>query len=187
MRALAYALVAWLAAFAIAYAEPYTHAPTQLAFPDDIAGWPRRDIQDYEARQAGLGVSVRYSQSADVWADVFIYTAGVADVPSDATSPVVRQMRQQTDRDIFTAAKARGYEVRRGESRTVTVATAKGPVSVLYDSYAIAANQRFENTFVWLWASRKHFLKIRMTRRPGEHDPRSVRELYESVVRLSVE
>jgi hypothetical protein len=60
-------------------------------------------------------------------------------------------------------------------------------MSVLYDSYAIAANQTFENTFVWLWTSRKHFLKIRMTRGPGEHDPRSVRELYESVVRLTVE
>jgi hypothetical protein len=169
-----------------AAADPYVHPPTRLVFPDEIAGLQRGDVQDYEAKHAGLGVSVRYERPREIRADVYLYTAGLAQVPADVDHPIMVKLRQQTDREIVSFQKGKGVEARRVESRTLAVDTARGAVPVYFDAYEIGYPAGLAS-YVWLWSARNHIVKIRLTRAGGEPEPRTVREFAGAVVRLTQE
>src|SRR5436853_5457650 len=117
MRLLSLA-VALAALTGVAYAQVYVHPQTQIAFPAEVAGLQNRGVKDYESQQAGLGVSVRYQTTRDLWADVYIYTAGLAQVPGDIDHPLVTQLRLQTAREIEAYAKGNDYEAQKSESGT---------------------------------------------------------------------
>lgn len=172
---------------AAAAAEPYVHPPTQVVFPDEIAGLPRGTIMDYEAKSPGLGVSVRYQRQFELRADVFVYNFTLPSIPADLQHPLMARLRQNTDREIVAAVQKLGGGTRRGESLTLAVETPGGQVPVFFDSYVAIYPTGVESTFVWLWPARNHFFKIRLTRKPGDHDPKSVRDFYEAIVRLTAE
>ena len=179
-------VVLWLGAFGPAIAEPYLHAPSGFECPDQVAGFTRVGIDDYESKQRGLGVACKYQVRKDLFADVYLFTAGLNTVPADISDPVMLQLRGQTVSEIEQYAQSRGEQSRKVNATTLTVQTDRGPVQVFYDSFVISSPNGARNTWMWLWTARKHVMKIRMTRPPaGDVDPKMVREFYESIVRLA--
>ncbi len=170
-----------------AYGAPVAHQASGIVFPDEIAGFSRERVEDYESKQAGLGFSYAYKTSAGVIGTVYVYTAGLPAVPANIDHPVMGQLREQTIRDIEQVARSRNEVVRPGSKGTIKVNTEAGEVAVLFDSFIVSSPHGARNTFLWLWSARGHFLKIRVTREPtGVLDPKQLREFYETVVRLAV-
>lgn len=185
-RALVAAALLALAS-ALAHAQPYVHAQSQIAFPDEIAGVPRRGVQDYEAQQPGLGVSVRYELMRELRADVYVYTGGLKKVPAELTDPAIVQRRRQTDQEIITYAKTQGADIRKTASATQHVQTSRGLVPVFYDAYEGAYPSGPIVSYVWLWPARNHLVKIRISHPATASDPTTVRDFVEAVVRLTDE
>ncbi|HEV2542218.1 MAG TPA: hypothetical protein VGU70_05590 [Methylobacterium sp.] len=75
-------------------------------FPAEVAGFTRGPRTDYEARAPGLGYSVVYTNGR--WkADIYVYDAGVANIPDGAPSPAVAGQLAQAADDV-KAAVAQG-------------------------------------------------------------------------------
>ncbi|KQQ13390.1 hypothetical protein ASF53_14350 [Methylobacterium sp. Leaf123] len=71
-------------------------------FPAEVAGFSRGPRTDYEARAPGLGYSVVYTNER--WkADVYVYDAGVANIPDGPSSPAVTGQLAQAASDVRTA------------------------------------------------------------------------------------
>lgn len=169
-----------------AYAEPIVHQATGIVFPDEIAGFSRSGVKDYESERAGLGFSYAYKTTTGVAGTIYVYTAGLSSVPTAIDHPVMGQLRNQTISEIEQFARSRNEAVRPGQKGTLKVSTDSGEVTVLFDSFIVSSPSGARNTFVWLWSSRGHFLKIRVTREPtGVLDAKQLREFYETVVRLA--
>ena len=186
MRALRAGLLLALLAASGAGAQPYRHEPSGFECADQVAGFARIAVIDYEAQHPGLGAACKYRLRNDVIADVYIYTAGLAPVPQETLHPAMLQLRAQTVSEIEQFAVSRGERARKTESATLQVETPRGRADVLYDAFVITTPQDARHTWLWLWSARGHVMKIRMTRRPdAEPDPARVREFAETVVRTA--
>jgi hypothetical protein len=173
-------------AAAFAQADTYRHGASGFECPDQLAGFTRTGVDDYESKEPGLGVACKYQLARDLFVDVYIYTAGMESVPKDVNDPLILQLHAQTLREIEQFAQMRGEQPQRLRDAKLEVSTDAGPVSVLYDSFLIDSKSGRRNTWVWLWTARNHVMKIRMTRPPsGNPDPNVVREFYETVVRMA--
>lgn len=184
MRALRAGLLLALVAAGGAGAQPYQHKPSGFECADQVAGFARIAVIDYEAQHPGLGAACKYRLQNDIIADVYIYTAGLAPVPRETLHPAMLQLRAQTVSEIEQFAGSRGERARRTESATLQVETPRGKADVLYDAFVITTPQDARHTWLWLWSARGHVMKIRMTRRPdAPPDAAKVREFAEAVVR----
>lgn len=167
-------------------ADPYQHRESGFECPDHLASFARIGVDDYESKHPGLGIACKYRLQNDLFADIYIYTAGMSTVPADVTDPLISRLRGQTLREIEEFSQSRGEQVRKMNETILEVRTDRGPVPVLYDSFVISAPNGTRNTWLWLWTARNHVMKIRMTRPPsGDPDPKLVREFYETVVRMA--
>ena len=169
-----------------AYAAPVVHQPTGISFPDEIAGFARDRVEDYESKAPGLGFGYHYRTTTGAFASVYVYTVGISNVPASIDHPVMGKLREQTVREILQFAQSRSEAAQHTLQETIKVKTDSGEVPVLFDGFIVNSPGGARNTFVWLWTSRGHFLKVRVTRVPaGDLDPGQLREFYESIVRLS--
>ena len=180
-------LAALAASTRLVAADPYRHDASGFECPDELAGLTRVRVDNYENEHPGLGIACKYRLLGDLFADVYIYTAGLKVVPSDVTHPSMSALRAQTVKEIEEFAQSRGEHVRKLNEAIIQVDTGGGPISVFYNSFVITStNGAARNTWLWLWTARKHVMKIRMTRPPaGDPDPKYVREFYETVVRMA--
>jgi hypothetical protein len=169
-------------------AEPVVHQRTGISFPDEIAGFERIGVKDFEALRPGFGFSYVYRTADGVTASVYVYTAGLPRVPDDLAHPVFAFVREQTVREVLQVAQSRGESARATWEETIKVSSQRGEVPVLSDGFIISAPAGPRNSFVWLWPARGHFIKIRMTSEAaGERDARQIRLFCESMVRRTVE
>ena len=167
-------------------AQPYQHKPSGFECAEQVAGFARIAVIDYEAQHPGLGAACKYRLQNDIIADVYVYTAGLSPVPHETLHPAMQQLRAETVTEIEQYAEQRGERARKTESATLQVETPRGKAEVLYDAFVITTPQDARHTWLWLWSARGHVMKIRMTRRPdAEPDAAKVREFAEAVVRTA--
>ncbi|MBB2964389.1 hypothetical protein [Methylobacterium sp. R2-1] len=94
------------AAAALLMTLPAAARGPDFDFPAEVAGFARGPRTDYEARAPGLGYSVVYTNGR--WkADIYVYDAGVANIPDGASSSAVTGQLAQAAGDI-RAAVAQG-------------------------------------------------------------------------------
>ncbi len=168
------------------HAQPLTHEPTGITLPEEIAGFKRMSYQDFEAKQAGLGAGYHYSNGQGAAATVYIYTAGQTNIPPGVDSPMMARMREQTLREIIEFAKQRNELTEHQSQSRVLVKTESADLPVLFDALVITGPGGARDTLAWLWGTRGHFLKIRITRLPkGELPQSQIDAFYEFVVRSS--
>ena len=185
MRVLVVVIMA-LASMRGACAEPYQHKPSGFECAEQVAGFARIAVIDYEAQHPGLGAACKYRLQNDIIADVYVYTAGLSPVPHETLHPAMQQLRAETVTEIEQYAESRGERARKTESETLQVQTPRGKADVLYDAFVITTPQDARQTWLWLWSARGHVMKIRMTRRPdAAPDAAKVREFAEAVVRTA--
>lgn len=174
---------------AVLAAEAYRHAPSGIECPAELARFTLAEVYDYEPQRPGQGVSCTYvANDAPYGADIYIFSNGLKSVPTDIANPAVVQLRERTLRDIEQSARSHGETARIVDQAIVTADTARGPVAVYYDAFTITAPKVPLTTWLWLWTSRNHFIKIRMTRAgQGSLSPRRAREFFEAAARLAAE
>jgi len=163
------------------HAEPVVHQPTGIVFPDDIAGFERGRAVNHEERQAGLGFSYGYHLGPGVNATVYVYSARQCPVPAGIDTPAVTGMRDQTldeIRQYYGAAEEVSRDVARYPGQS-------GDVPVLLDVLKVRSDGVQVETMVWLWASRDHFIKIRLSGAAPFAEPEAARKFAAAVVRLA--
>lgn len=181
-------ILSWLWLAAGALAEPVTHTASGIVFPENVAGFERTGVHDYESKHPGLGFSYSY-RSAGRFATVYVYTAGLSAVPSDIKHPAFIKLREQTEREIVEFARSRGETAKQTIQGTVTARTSTRKVPILVDGFTIDAPKTgARSTYAWLWAARGHFLKVRLTRRGEEGaDQQFMHAFLEAVAQLAAE
>ena len=162
-------------------AEPVVHQPTGIAFPDEIAGFVRGRAVNHEEEKAGLGFSYGYHLRPGVNATVYVYSARQCPVPAGIENSAVTRMRDQTlaeIREFYGAAEDVSHEVVRypGEN---------GDAPVFLDVLKVRMDGAPLETMVWLWASRDHFIKIRLSGAAPLEEPDAARKFAAAVVRLA--
>lgn len=172
LRLLLLVLVLALAAPAMAQTPalaPPTEAPVffGLRFPDAVAGFPRGTVVDFEKDRPGLGYDVKYGGNGWV-IDVFIYDAGLKDIPDSPRSDVVRGQFAQARADIFRRQQAGGDKVE--EKETFQIATPDKTIRFICGAYLIVNKSRQRlDSFLCLTTWKGRFVKYRLTtlRRDG--------------------
>ena len=169
-----------LLASGFSLAEPVVHQPTGISFPDEIAGFARDEVTNYESKHAGFGFSYGYNLRSRIAATVYVYSAGQCPVPSGIDGPAITRMREQTLAEIRQA-----YESVEPVTReTARFAGEKDEIPVLYDLLKLQADGRPRVSTVWLWAARDHFIKIRISASSLD-DLDKMREFAAAVARLA--
>ena len=105
--ALLFLLLACITLTADAQTNSYRHPATGLVFPDSVEGIVRGNVNDFEGKNPGLGVSVPYDRPG-ITVTVYIYTFGFKSIPNDLSSPALKNHFAQVMQDIYEVEK-RGY------------------------------------------------------------------------------
>jgi hypothetical protein len=169
------------------HAEPVLHQPTGIAFPDQLADFARGRVTDLETQYPGQGFTYAYVLHPEVQATVYVYAAGRCPVPAEIGNAVLSRMREQTVGEIRAFAQSGNEEVQDVASETVQVDAGQAKVPVFFDSFIVRGKDESRSTAAWLWTSRGHFLKIRLTARaPVEADWAAMQRFVQEVVRLAV-
>ncbi|AWI90395.1 hypothetical protein C0214_20470 [Methylobacterium sp. DM1] len=145
-------------------------------FPAEVAGFTRGPRTDYEARAPGLGYSVVYTNGR--WkADIYVYDAGVANIPDGASSPAVAGQLAQAAGDVSTAVAQGIY--RGSEDR--------GPVRVLGEAGARLTCRAFTidhpalgptESLLCLTGLRGQFVKFRLSGPAAKQAPKAEAERF---------
>lgn len=131
-----------------------------LRFPDAVAGFPRGNVVDFEKDRPGLGYDVKYSDNGWI-IDVFIYDAGLTDIPSSLASERVRRHFAQARDDIFRRQQAGGGKVQ--EQGTFQITTPDKTVRFICGAYLIVDNGRQIDSFLCLTVWKGRFVKYRLS------------------------
>lgn len=164
-------LIGLLLAAAPAAAQPfqpaglYTHAPSGLAFPESLGGMRRAMAIDYERQSPGLGVSVKYVvESGGMFADVYVFTAGQAQIATGIADPLVQRMVDAAVRDIYTVGRSGRYaDIKPAGSQVVSLGQAAGAPQALVASFSYVLSGTEVYSQVYGLAAHNHFVKVRVT------------------------
>ncbi len=137
---------------------PYHHA-TGIVFPDKIAGLENLVVNDFEAKNSGLGIGLRYSKG-DIKADIYLYNCDLAHISDGINSTLITQHFKLLVGDMFSSEKKGHYhsvnKLSEGE-----ISLGNQPALSASFSYFQADIERVSN--IYLTGFDKHFLKIRFT------------------------
>jgi len=160
---LLFLLLACITLSAEAQTNSYRHPATGLTFPDSVEGIVRGDVTDFEGKNPGLGVSVPYDRPG-ITVTVYIYTFGFKSIPSDLSSPTLKNHFAQVMNDIYEVEKRGYYKSVKKTAEGVTFLRAdKTDPQALSASFSYVQNGVERLSKVYLLGHRQHFVKIRFT------------------------
>lgn len=146
-----------------AWADPYHHEATGIIFPDVLAGLDKdAEVVDYEARQAGLGISVRYGSPASK-VDVYLYTMGRDSIPGDLHAPLVKEHFMQASEEIIGVAEQGLYENFKVLSEGELASKEAGVLPVWRAIYLFSRAGQDYRSYLYVATFHNHFLKVRYT------------------------
>jgi len=156
-----------LAASASAYAQdglPCRHPKTGLELPQVLSpGFVRQATHSYEAQLPGGGCSVRYKHPGGMWADVYIYRAGLGVIEDTARAPRLMTEFQQTLSGIVQGWKEKNKGVVRDtEAKYVQRGDAGIEVMIAVAVIDVPEMTTFR-THVQLWSGGGSIWKLRAT------------------------
>ena len=137
---------------------PVTHFG--LTFPPEIGGAQRINVRAYEPGTPGAGYSAGY-RHGEATSTVYIYDDGVASIPDNLDSAVVRDQFKQA-KGAMGAAQA-GISVR--EANTFTIHDAGKRARLICSAYVLVrqASPGAFDTFLCLGVYKGKFFKVRTT------------------------
>ncbi len=131
---------------------------TGIGFPPTAGGLRYRGVRRY--RSAALGFSVRYQNTADTWADVFIYPGFGKKAPEQARSAAMARHFRQVEGDIFAAARQGYYrQLKKLGSRLLRLDGRE----LWQGRYTYALRGRLVGSLLYLTGYRGHYVKVRFT------------------------
>ncbi len=149
----------------LAQAESQTHPASGMVFPDNIGAFQRISVKHFEPQNPGLGSAYGYRSGVGTTATVYVYTAGLSNIPPTVDHPVMAKLREQTIGEIKQFAQSKGTSVNHTLTGTIPIKIDNGKdVRVLFDGFDLLYPDGKVDTQVWLWTARGHIMKIRMTK-----------------------
>jgi hypothetical protein len=139
-----------------------------LTIPERVGGLVRGPPVDYESKSPGLGYSVRFSGRPGWTVDVYIYDLGLATIPDDIESGIVKGQFARAKGDIAELGR-RGTYANVTEQDGFTVADGSKP-RFLCSAFSYLRGDRKEidvNSYLCLTSWNNKFVKIRMTAEKG--------------------
>jgi hypothetical protein len=160
---LLFLLFACITFTADAQTNSYRHPATGLIFPDGVEGIIRGNVNDFEGKNPGLGVSVPYDRPG-ITVTVYIYTFGFKSIPNDLLSPILKNHFAQVMNDIYEVEKRGYYKFVKKTAEEITFLRADktGP-QALFASFSYVQNGVERLSKVYLLGHKQHFVKIRFT------------------------
>lgn len=180
--------VAGILLSAIAFAEPAQNPESMISLPDTIAGFQRISFKDYRKEKPGLGVSYGYRAASGLTATVYIYNLGLTEIPSGIESQALKKLHVQTVSEIMQLGATRGMAFEHTLKASIAVPTKQGKKYALVDAFMAKDGKGQTDTFLWLWAAKNNFFKIRLTANPHDaFDKKEVSSFSTEVIRISYE
>jgi hypothetical protein len=139
-----------------------------LTIPERVGGLVPGQPVDYESKSPGLGYSVRFSGRPGWTVDVYIYDFGLATIPDDIESGIVKGQFARAKGDIAELGR-RGTYANVTEQDGFTVADGGKP-HFLCSAFSYLRGDRKEldvNSYLCLTSWNNKFVKIRMTAEKG--------------------
>ncbi len=170
-------------------------AATEVALPErevellfdfpDVPGWKRGPPMLFE--EEGAGYAVGY-QAPPAHATVYVYDAGLTEIPDDLDAAPVQQEFNNATAGIMMMKRSGVYRsVAEGAAETVSLGDAPDAIQALHRRYAIVMRQGEEvDSDVYLTVFRDHFVKVRVTRpaSSGETNQAAIDRLLAEVGRV---
>ena len=173
----------------------YVHEATGVTIPSEVHGFRRDSVVNHETNTPGQGVGIGFSSGTSYKATLFIYTNGLASVPTDVNDPIIQQVRSEAVAVVLLAAKTRepkeiSANSRKAFSETTAVSTEPEKTKMLWDSFVVYLGGRATNDDMYIWPAKGQIFKLRVTRIPGQNDnvdqTSQVTAFVNSLVRYSV-
>ncbi|MBS1170544.1 MAG: hypothetical protein H6R01_1462 [Burkholderiaceae bacterium] len=141
------------------------HAASGIAFPEVVGAFKYIGARHFEAQHPGLGSAYGYRSGFGTTATVYVYTAGLKDIPTSVDHPSMSRLREQTKNEIRQHGQSRGALVHQSHDGALPIKLNNGSeVRVLFDRFEfIHGNGDNEDNMLWLWTARGHVVKIRMS------------------------
>ena len=152
-------------------AEDFVHAPTGVKLPEEILGFVRGEVTDFEKDNPGQGMSIGYRRPGEHSATLTIYTGSLYPFPISLDDPAIAEIRKSTVDVILARAKNReprdiAANSRHTQSSQFIVAEA-GNTPVLIDMFIVYIGGLATNDMLFLWLAKDHLWKLRVTKERG--------------------
>ena len=145
--------------------QPYPESAPGITFPRLMGGLRRGEVTDYEKKQKGLGIGIRYYDAENqIKADVYIYNLGLTAIPDGIESRELVGVFEQARREVHDMEKSGSYQSVKKLSEDVASFGhfASAPRALrAYFSFTQDGTDRFSH--IYLTAYKNLFLKIRFT------------------------
>ncbi len=134
----------------------------EIVFPI-VDGWEKGDVQNYPVAELGYSVPYR-SDDGDV-ITIYVYNAGVKNIPDTLDHKAIKGQMKQAKFDVFAMVEAGYYKnVREIKNETITLGGSSGKVKALYALLEFTARDVGSDSEIYLFPYRGNFIKIRATR-----------------------
>ena len=151
-------------ACSVAQAGTFTHSQTNLHFPDRLAKWKKTKVTQFPQKQ--LGVAINYSGPGDAIASFYVYTGGVAKIPTGAQNAAVKREFAKTQDEMASAMQSRFRNVQKFMESTPDVINNGRKATLVAAAFQFhdpAPGGHRRLSWVLLTGFKNHFLKLRYT------------------------
>jgi hypothetical protein len=164
--------------------DAYTHAPTGVTLPANLFEFARKQVDETEKSQPGSGTCIGFERP-------LLYTAGLQPFPKSIDDEAIVREHGITALAILQSAKARQPTEISSRSRETfktkwQVPTGLSTTPVLWNQYIVYMDGRATNDGLYLWLSRGHIWKLRLTRAPGAPSIDISKEFVVPIVQMSI-
>ena len=138
-----------------------------VTFPDKVAGLTFSDRKEFPKKE--LGVNIRYQRSGPVIGSIYIYNAGLSQIPNGVGSPIVhKHFAQIIDevKQLETTGQAKAVNLGTGGAR-ISSYKGCGP-QFMWRAYEMQVAESTLTSYSYLTAINNNFVKLRISHLRGD-------------------
>ena len=146
---------------ASANAETYERS-IDVTFPNQIAGLEFSERKEFPQKE--LGVNLAYTHTGPMLGSIYIYSAGLSNIPSGTDAPVTKAQFEQVIREVKQLE-------RQGEARAVNLNPSAAQVTTypgcgpqfIWRKFEMDFGGEIATSYTYLTAMKNNFVKLRVS------------------------
>ena len=138
---------------------------TQQEFPQILGpAFERKSTHDFESKAAGYGCSVRYKHPSGMWADVYVYNAGLGEIKDVERDPRLLEEFKQSVAGIASTWE-KEHQSKLSETNARYEQRGREHKTEVMSAWALIDSPKLRKfrTHVLLWSGRGVIWKLRVT------------------------
>jgi len=133
-----------------------------IVFPE-VEDWQKGDEVTYPSPE--LGYSVTYQSTEGGRVTVYVYNAGLKNIPNDVNDRIIKNEIERAKNEIIQIGKAGYYDdVKEVKSETVTLGGKDGRIKALRSLFYFKVRGEAMDSEIYIFGYKNNFIKIRSTR-----------------------